>query len=98
MRDRDAIIALALRHRWPTMFEWPEQAEAGGLLAYGASLADLYQRVADYVDRILDGAKPGELPVQRPERYELVINLATAQKIGLAVPQSLLLRADRVIR
>jgi putative ABC transport system substrate-binding protein len=98
VRDRDAIIALALRHRLPTMFEWPEQAEAGGLLAYGASLADMYQRVADYVVRILDGAKPGELPVQRPERYELVINLATAQKIGLTVPQSLLLRADRVIR
>ena len=98
VRDREAIIALALRHRWPTMFEWPEQAEAGGLLAYGASLADLYQRVAEYVDRILDGAKPGDLPVLRPERYELVVNLATAKAIGVTLPQSLLLRADRVIR
>lgn len=97
-RDRDEIIARANARRWATVFEWPHQAEAGGLLAYGSSLADMYLRVADYVDRILDGAKPGELPVRRPDRYELVINLATAQKIGLTVPQSLLLRADRVIR
>ena len=70
----------------------------GGIAGLRCEPRDLYQRVADYVDRILDGAKPGELPVQRPERYELVINLATAKKIGLTVPQSLLLRADRVIR
>jgi len=96
-RDRKRIIALAARHRLPAMYEWRESAEDGGLLAYGAKLGDLNRRVAAFVDRILKGAKPGDLPVEQPTTFDLVINLKTAKAIGLTIPPSLLARADRVI-
>jgi putative ABC transport system substrate-binding protein len=95
--DRKPLIELALKHRLPTVWEWPEQVEDGGLLAYGADLQALYRRLAAYVDRIVKGAVPGEMPVEQPANFKLVINQHTARAIGLVLPQSLLLRADRVI-
>ena len=97
VRDRKPIIALALRHRLPTIWEWEHQAEDGGLMAYGPDSADIYRRIASYADRILKGAKPGDLPVEQPTKVELVINRRTARAIGLVLPPSLLLRADKVI-
>ena len=97
MRDRRTIIDLAVRHRLPAIYEWREQVVDGGLMAYSTSLTGQYRRIASYVDRILNGANPGDLPVDRPYRFELVINLKTAKALGLAIPQSLLLRADEVI-
>jgi putative ABC transport system substrate-binding protein len=98
MRDRKQIIDLAARHKLPAMYEWPEQVEDGGLMAYGpTSLRSIYARIAAYVDRILKGAKAGDLPVEQPAKLDLVINTRTAMALGLAIPQSVLLRADRVI-
>ena len=97
MRDRKRIIELAAKHRLPAMYEWPEQVEDGGLMSYGSSQSALVQRVAVYVDRIFKGAKPGDLPIEQPAKFELVINLRTAKALGLTLPQSLLGRADRVI-
>jgi len=97
-RDRKRIIALAARHRLPAIYEWRESAEDGGLLAYGAKVRELNRRVAAYVDKILKGAKPGDLPVEQPTTFELVINLKTAKALGLTIPPSLLGRADEVIQ
>jgi putative ABC transport system substrate-binding protein len=91
------IVGLALKSRLPSM-GYREYVDAGGLMSYGADLADSYWRVAYYVDRILKGAKPADLPVEQPTKFELVINLKTAKQIGLAIPQSVLYRADRVIK
>ena len=91
------LAELALKHKLPTMFGPSAHAEAGGLMSFGPDRADLFQRGADYVDRILKGAKPADLPVQRAAKFELVINLKTAKALGLTIPQSLLVQADRVI-
>lgn len=98
MRDRMQIIALAAQYRLPAIYEWREQAVDGGLMAYSTSLYGLYQRLAWYVDRILKGARAGELPIERPSTFELVINLKTALAMGLTIPQSLLVRADEIIQ
>ena len=91
------VIDFARRTQLPVMYQNPEQAKSGGLLAYGANFAELFRRGADYTDRILKGAKPSELPVEQPTKFELVINLKTAKALGLTIPPSLLLRADQVI-
>ena len=95
---RDRIVALAARHRLPALYEFRDFVEAGGFMCYGADNRDVYHRVATYVDRILKGAKPAELPVEQPTKFELVINLKTARALGLTIPQSLLVRADEIIR
>jgi ABC-type uncharacterized transport system substrate-binding protein len=92
------IVELALKYRLPGMYPTKQFAEEGGLMAYGPLIADLYRRAATYVDKILKGAKPGELPVEQPTRFELVINLQSAKQIGVTIPPSVLARADRVIR
>jgi putative tryptophan/tyrosine transport system substrate-binding protein len=92
------IVELALKYRLPGMYPTKQFAEEGGLMSYGPLIADLYRRAATYVDKILKGANPGELPVEQPTKFELVINLQTAQQIGLTIPPSVLARADKVIR
>jgi putative ABC transport system substrate-binding protein len=91
------IAELAVQQRLPTMFGTRESVEAGGLMSYGQNLAEHYYRAATYVDKILKGAKPSDLPVEQPTKIELVINLKTAKTIGLTIPQDLVLRADKVI-
>jgi putative ABC transport system substrate-binding protein len=95
--QRRQIAELALRHRLASMASNREYAAAGGLMSYGQNIADFYRRAATFVDKILKGAKPGELPIEQPTIFELVINLKTAKALGLAIPQELLLRADKVI-
>ena len=95
---RTRILDLAVKSRLPTASYYREFAEAGGLLSYGPNLPDLFRRAAYYVDKILKGAKPADLPVEQPTKFELVINLKTAKQIGLTIPQSVLYRADRVIK
>jgi putative ABC transport system substrate-binding protein len=94
---RTPILAAAARHRLPAIYTIPTFALDGGLVSYGVDIADIYRRGAGYVDQILKGAKPGELPVQAPTKFELTINAKTAKALDIAVPRSLLLRADRVI-
>jgi len=95
--ERRRLADLAAKTRLPTVFPWREGVDAGGLMAYGANAADVYRRVATYVDRILKGTKPAELPVEQPTKFELVINLKTAKVLGLTIPPSLLARADHVV-
>jgi putative tryptophan/tyrosine transport system substrate-binding protein len=92
------IVVFALKSRLPSAYGSRASVDAGGLMSYGADIADSYRRVAYFVDRILKGAKPADLPVEQPTKFELVINLKTAKQIGLTIPQSLLYRADKVIR
>ena len=92
------IVELAARSRLPAMYSLRPFVEAGGLVSYGADIIDLWRRAAVFIDKILKGAKPGDLPVEQPTKFELVINMKTAQALGLTIPQTLLLRADEVIR
>ena len=96
--NRERIMQLAASHRLPAMYEWPEIVEAGGLLSYGPTLAEINTRVAAYVDKILKGAKPADLPVERPTRFELAVNLKTAAALGITIPTAVVARAGRVIR
>ena len=94
---RALITETAGRHRLPAMYSWREFADAGGLMSYGADFSDLFRRAASYVARILKGAKPAELPVEQPTKFEFVLNVKTAKALGLTIPSSLLARADQVI-
>ena len=94
---RELIVALAAEHKLPTVFSNRFYVAAGGLMSYGLNFPDQYRLAAGYVDRILKGEKPADMPVQAPTKYELVINLKTANALGLTVPQSLLARTDEVI-
>ena len=96
-RDRKQIIERAAKYRLPAIYEWREHAEVGGLMSYGSSIVELSRHAAAYVDKILKGAKPADLPIQQPTKYELIINLKTAKALGLTIPPSLLQRADQVI-
>ena len=96
--NQKRTVGFALKSRLPSMYSYREAVDAGGLMYYGADLADSYRRVAYYVDRILKGAKPAELPVEQPTKFELVINLKTAKQIGLTIPPEVLARANRLIK
>ena len=94
---RAQIVTLAARQRLPTMHTHSLWVQAGGLMSYGTHFPDLHRRAALYVDKILKGARPGDLPVEQPTKFELVINLNTAKTLGLTIPPALLLRADQII-
>ncbi len=95
---RTRIAAIAAKTKLPTIYPWPEFVEDGGLMSYGASITDLFRRAAVYVDKILKGAKPADLPVEQPTKFEFIVNLKAAKQIGLTIPPNVLARADRVIR
>jgi putative tryptophan/tyrosine transport system substrate-binding protein len=95
---RTEVAALAVKHRLPVMYESGEEVDAGGLMSYGVNASDLYRRAATYVDKILQGRKPAELPVEQPTKFEFIINLKAAKQIGVSIPPNVLVRADRVIK
>ena len=97
MANRAGLAAFATAHRLPSMFGWSEYAEAGGLMSYGANQREAHARLASYADKILKGAKAGDLPIEQPTKFELVINLKTAKSLGLTIPPSLLLQVDKAI-
>jgi ABC-type uncharacterized transport system substrate-binding protein len=96
-RDRRLTFELAERHRLPAIYEWPDQVREGGLMAYGANLSEIYEQIADYIDRILKGSKPADLPVVMPSKLYLALNLRAARAIGFAFPHILLAKADELI-
>jgi putative ABC transport system substrate-binding protein len=96
-RDRSRLAELALRHRLPSMFTQREVVDAGGLLSYAPSFSAMYRLAADYVDKILKGSAPADLPIQQPTKFELVVNMKTAEALGLTIPDQILVRADEVI-
>ena len=98
LQERTRVVVMAAKQRLPAVYQYRENVMAGGLMSYGTDLADQFRRSAAYVDRILKGAKPGDLPVEQPTKLELLINLKTAKALGLTVPQSVLLRADDIIQ
>jgi len=95
--ERRRLVDLAAKNRLPAVYPWREFVDAGGLMSYGLNVADLFRRAATYVDKILKGAKPADLPVEQPTKFELVINLRTAKVLGLTIPQTLQQRADQMI-
>jgi putative ABC transport system substrate-binding protein len=97
LENQEQIVALAAKHRMPDIYADTNRLQIGGLLRYSSDWPDLYRRAASYVDRILKGAKPGELPIQQPIKFQLIINLKRASALGLTVPPTLLARADEVI-
>jgi ABC-type uncharacterized transport system substrate-binding protein len=96
--NRELIAEIAAKLKLPTMYSFSEYVDAGGLMSYGTSFPGLFHRAATYVDKILKGAKPADLPVEQPTKFELIINLRTAKQIGLAIPPNVLARADRVMK
>ena len=94
----NGIVEFAIKQRLPTTYHWKEYVEAGGLMYYGANLPDMYRRAASHVDKILKGAKPADIPVEQPMKFEFIINLKTAKQIGLTIPPNVLVRADKVIK
>jgi putative ABC transport system substrate-binding protein len=96
--NRAELIALSIKKRLPAIYHQSQYVEAGGLMSYGASFTAMDRRAAAYVDRILKGAKPGELSVEQPIKFELVVNLTNAKQIGLTIPPNVLARADRVLK
>ena len=95
--ERRRLVDLAAKNRLPAVYPWREFVDAGSLMSYGLNVADLFRRAATYVDKILKGAKPADLPVEQPTKFELVINLRTAKVLGLTIPQPLQQRADQMI-
>jgi putative ABC transport system substrate-binding protein len=95
--NHELIVALAARYRVPTIYNEPSHAESGGLISYGTDFAELFRQAAGYIDRILKGVKPGDLPIELPTKYELVINVKSAKALGLTIPESVLSLADKVI-
>jgi len=96
--QRTQIVDLAIKNRVPAVYGQQEYVEAGGLMTYGVSLTDLFRRAATYVDKILKGAKPADLPIEQPTKFEFIINLKAAKQIGLTIPPNVLVRADKVIK
>jgi putative ABC transport system substrate-binding protein len=96
--QRERIVTLSAKSRFPATYAHREFVDVGGLMFYGASLADMWRRAATYVDKILKGRKPADLPVEQPKKFEFIVNLKAAKQIGLTIPPNVLARADRVIR